>query len=85
MTEGKNWSSFDGEVKGHQRHPGGKCQVSRLLEGLPDDGRRAVEKVLADDLLSAAAIEKALRERLGAAPSRYSIANHRRKGCRCTR
>lgn len=81
------WSTFGKDVERNSQRPGVRCKVADLLEKLPDESAvRAVKKALANKALSAAAIEAALRERMGdEAPTRNSIGSHRRGACRCPR
>lgn len=79
-----HWSEFPSEVREHTRARGPACSVGQLLEELHEEAREAVEKALASRKLTAPAIHRALRDRLGDdAPSPWAIGNHRRQGCRC--
>lgn len=82
----KDWSTFGDEVRQNTAHRGPKCAVSVLLDRLDDKARPAVLEALGDRGITNAAIQKALRERLGdLAPSLFSVSNHRRGMCRCSR
>lgn len=79
-----DWSTLAEEADSHNRGPGPKCQVHKLLASLDADGAAEVQRVLDNKDVTTAGISRALRSRLGnKAPSMFSIGNHRRGNCRC--
>lgn len=80
----KHWAEFTSEVREQARPKGTVCGVTRLLSGLHKEAQDAVLGAIADESLTAPAISRALKARVGAkAPSSWTIANHRRGGCGC--
>lgn len=79
-----DWSTFKEDAK-KTAHKGPLCSVAKMLnEDIPASERPTVEKVIEDPSIQAASIARALQARLGdKAPSRWSVANHRRGECRC--
>lgn len=84
-----SWTAFEGKARASEGQRGPTCAVARLLEALPAEGQLAVEKALANRALSASGIHRALLDFLGedyeGLPSAWSVRNHRRNECRCTR
>lgn len=81
-----DWASFDQEVKSHRGQRGPQCAVAVLLKTLPPEAVGPVGAAINGQFLSPAAIERALRVRLGDdVPSAWVIRNHRRGGCQCGR
>lgn len=82
-----DWSAFEADVRSKSRPRGPRCSVGVMLENLSEEGRRAVINILKDrGSFGTPAVVGALRDRLGgAAPSAWSISNHRRGKCACQR
>lgn len=79
-----DWSDFGHEVKAQRKQSGGLCGVRVLMKTLSEDARHHVETAIDNQGLSAAAIERGLRARIGDdAPSAWVIRAHRRGECRC--
>jgi len=80
------WSEFKKDVESRSLPPGPRCSVGVLLEKLTPIGRKALTEVLEDRSFGVPAIAKSLKGSLReAAPSEWSLANHRRGKCACPR
>lgn len=78
------WEAFELDAMASAPQRGPKCRVGLFLEGLPAEGRQAVEKALANRSLTVPGIRSALADRVeGIVPSIWSMQNHRRGQCRC--
>lgn len=84
MTE---WSSLEAEARKRTREVGPRCAVEVFLSHLEPKDRRKVEKVLGNPSLTTVGIQRGLLVLDGesAIPSEWSIGNHRRGKCRCSR
>lgn len=81
-----DWSTFEEDVKSSARRRGPRCSVGVMLEALPPAGRSAVEAVLANPSFAIPAVGNALSRYIQTGiPSPWSLANHRRGKCGCTR
>lgn len=80
-----DWSTFEEDVKASARRRGPRCSVGVMLDGLEPPNRYAIEQVLDDRGFQVPAILKALAGRIENPPSAWSLANHRRGKCGCTR
>lgn len=82
------WAGFQEEVKreGREVQRGPRCGLGVLLEESTPDARKILQDVLDDRQNTTSSIARAMRNRLGdQAPGLYTIANHRRGNCRCSR
>lgn len=81
-----DWSTFEEDVRSNARPRGPRCSVGVMLEGLSEEGRRAVESVLANRSFAIPAVGNALSRYIQTGvPSPWSLANHRRGKCGCAR
>lgn len=82
-----DWSTLADDVKARRVRPGPVCAVKRMLDGLAEDDRKIVEDALAKtQSFSTTGLAKVFRDRLGSeAPSVFTIGNHRRQQCGCSR
>lgn len=79
-----DWSTLSAEVKGNEQQGGSRCTVGRFLQTIPADQLDEVDATVMNRDLSAAALARAIRSRIGSdAPTAWSIGNHRRSSCRC--
>lgn len=80
------WSNLAEEVKAHRSRPGPVCSVKRMLESLAPEDRVQVVEALANPAYSTTGLAKTFRSKLGnEAPSMFTVGNHRREQCGCTR
>lgn len=85
-----SWDNFDEDIKAGILGSGGNlCTVSRFLNEIGEDGRKAVEAAINNPNRPATAIAKALRVKVEAmgidvkAPGDFIITRHRRGECKC--
>lgn len=85
------WDDFDDTVKTFNRGGGFRCGVEKFLDVIGDEGREAVEKVLANPQRTNTSINKALTAKAEAleldvlVPADFVISRHRRGECRCAK
>lgn len=82
MTE---WSSLEAEARKRTRERGPRCAVEVFLSHLSTSTRRLVAQTLMDPNLTTVGIQRAIAAKSLDAPSEWSIRNHRRGKCRCSR
>lgn len=81
-----DWSDLEAEARRRTREAGPRCQVEVFLSHLEPEDAKAIKNVLELPGLTTAGIQRAIAVRIGLiAPSAWSIGNHRRGKCRCSR
>lgn len=81
-----DWSTLTRDVGAYKSRPGPVCSVKRMLESLTAADRETVEGALSNPALSTTGLAKAFRDRMGVeAPSKFTVGNHRREQCSCSR
>lgn len=83
-----DWKTFGSDVKEQAKavQRGPRCSLGALLENSEPEAREVLQAVLDDRSNTHAAIARAMRNRLGDdAPGMFTVSNHRRGNCLCSR
>ena len=81
-----DWSDLEAEARKRTREVGPRCAIEVFLKGVSPDWRRELGLIIMDRSQTTVGIHRALLARVGfAAPSVWSIGNHRNRKCRCHR
>lgn len=80
-----DWSDLETEARKRTREVGPRCQVEVFLSHQDEGARWALEDALKDPNLTTVGIQRALTAIASDAPGLWSIGNHRRRKCRCSR
>lgn len=82
------WTNIAEDAKARTWGRGPRCAVQELLSHLPAEAAEEVGKALENREVSNTGLFRAIRARMGDSPfvpSLFSIGNHRRGNCRCSR